>query len=66
VARVTLSLKNCTYYENEETNAYAKDLDWIDMHFYDGTYLLLETHHQECARTMRNFIVDVQRENEGP
>ena len=30
------------------------------------TALLLETHHQECARTMRNFIVDVQRENEGP
>ncbi|TKT69417.1 alpha/beta hydrolase [Aquamicrobium sp. LC103] len=52
------------YYEIAEANAYARDLDRIDMHFYDGTHLLLETHHEECARMMRNFIVDVQRDNE--
>lgn len=50
------------YYEIEEAYAYAKDLDRIDMHLYDGTHLLLETHFEECARMMRNFIVNVQCE----
>ncbi len=33
----------------------------IDMHFFDGTHLLLETHHEECAHMIRTFIVDVER-----
>lgn len=49
------------YYQIEEAYAYASDLDRIDMHFYEGTHLLLETHHAECAHMMRNFIVDVCR-----
>lgn len=47
------------YYAIEEAYAYAKDLERIDMHLYDGTHLLLETHHEECARLMRNFIQSV-------
>jgi surfactin synthase thioesterase subunit len=50
------------YYEIEEAYAYAKELDRVNMHLYDGTHLLLETHHKECAHMMRNFIVNVQCE----
>lgn len=45
------------YYDIGETSAYANALDGIDMHIYDGTHLLLETHHQECAPLMRGFIL---------
>jgi hypothetical protein len=31
------------------------------MHVYDGAHLLLETHHEECAALMREFILDVQQ-----
>jgi pimeloyl-ACP methyl ester carboxylesterase len=51
------------YYEIEEVFAYAKDLDRIDMHIYDGTHLLLETHHEACMLLMRDFIIEVQAEN---
>jgi pimeloyl-ACP methyl ester carboxylesterase len=54
------------YYQIAEAEAYARDIDQIDMHFFDGTHLLLETHHEECARMMRKFIVDAQRENDVP
>lgn len=53
------------YYEIEEAFAYAKDLDRIDMHIYDGTHLLLETHHEVCGRLIGDFIVDVLAENNG-
>ena len=52
------------YYDIAEADAYARDLDRIDMHVFDGTHLLLETHHDECARLMRDFIMDVQHANE--
>jgi pimeloyl-ACP methyl ester carboxylesterase len=45
------------YFEIEEVMAYANDLERLDMHIYDGTHLLLETHHRECAALMRHFIV---------
>ena len=50
------------YYQIEEAYAFGKDLDRIDMHLYDGTHLLLETHYDECARMMRNFIVGMRSE----
>lgn len=50
------------YYDIAEADAYARDLDRIDMHFFDGTHLLLETHHEECACMMRDFIVEVTRD----
>lgn len=49
------------YFEIEEILAYARELDRLDMHIYDGAHLLLETHHQECAALMREFILNVQR-----
>ena len=51
-----------SYYAIEEAYAFAENLDRIDVHLYDGAHLLLETHYEECARMMRNFIVNVQRE----
>ena len=48
------------FFEIEEVLAYARELDRLDMHIYDGAHLLLETHHQECAALMREFIMNVQ------
>lgn len=47
------------YFEIEEVLAYARELERLDMHIYDGAHLLLETHHQECAALMREFILNV-------
>lgn len=47
------------YYDIAEVDAYARDLERIDMHIFDGGHLLLETHHEECARMMGNFIAEV-------
>lgn len=48
------------YFEIEEVLAYARELDRLDMHIYDAAHLLLETHHQECAALMREFVLNVQ------
>jgi len=48
------------YFEIEEVLAYARELDRLDMHVYDAAHLLLETHHQECAALMCEFIVNSQ------
>lgn len=48
------------YFEIEEVLAYARELERLEMHIYDGAHLLLETHHQECAALMRAFILNVQ------
>jgi len=58
--------KHDPYYQIEEAYAYARELDRIDMHFFDGAHLLLETHHRECARLIRDFIVEVQSEGAAP
>jgi len=50
------------YFEIEEVLAYARELDRLDMHIYDGAHLLLETHHEECAALMRAFILNVHAE----
>lgn len=50
------------YFEIGEVLAYARELDRLDMHIYDGAHLLLETHYRECAALMRAFIRDVQAE----
>ncbi|WP_118976262.1 alpha/beta fold hydrolase [Taibaiella koreensis] len=46
------------YFEIEEVLAYARELDRLDMHIYDGAHLLLETHYQECAALMHEFILN--------
>ncbi|CCV03626.1 Alpha/beta hydrolase fold protein [Mesorhizobium metallidurans STM 2683] len=48
------------YFEIDEVLAYARELDRLDMHIYDGAHLLLETHHQECVALMREFILNAQ------
>ena len=50
------------YFEIEEVLAYARELDRLDMHIYDGAHLLLETHHRECAALMCEFIRNEQDE----
>jgi pimeloyl-ACP methyl ester carboxylesterase len=46
------------YFELDEVLAYARELDRLDMHIYDGAHLLLETHADECAALMREFILN--------
>ncbi|WP_105420315.1 alpha/beta fold hydrolase [Neorhizobium sp. T25_27] len=48
------------YFELDEVMAYARELNRLDMHIYDGAHLLLETHHQECAALICEFIVNSQ------
>jgi surfactin synthase thioesterase subunit len=48
------------YFQIDEVLAYSRELDRIDMHIFDGAHLLLETHHQECAALMREFILDAR------
>jgi pimeloyl-ACP methyl ester carboxylesterase len=55
-----------TYFQVEEVLAYGRELDRIDMHIFDGSHLLLETHHQECAALMRDFILDVHHGQQAP
>lgn len=47
------------YFEIEETLAYHRELERIDIHILDGAHLLLETHAPECAALMRDFVVNV-------
>lgn len=47
------------YFEIDEVLAYARELERLEMHIYDGAHLLLETHHRECAALMREFILNV-------
>lgn len=44
------------YFELPEIMAYARELDRLEIHVFDGGHLLLETHHRECAAEMVRFI----------
>ena len=46
------------YFELDEVLVYARELDRLDMHIYDGAHLLLETHAEECEALMREFILN--------
>lgn len=48
------------YFAVDEVLAYSRELDRLDMHIFDGAHLLLETHHQECAALMREFVLNVK------
>lgn len=48
------------YFEVDEVLAYSRELDRLDMHIFDGAHLLLETHSQECAALMREFILNAK------
>jgi pimeloyl-ACP methyl ester carboxylesterase len=47
------------YFAVEETLAYHRELERIEIHILDGSHLLLETHSPECAALMRDFILNV-------
>jgi Predicted hydrolases or acyltransferases (alpha/beta hydrolase superfamily) len=56
-----------TFFDVAEVMAYHRELERLDMHIYDGAHLLLETHHQECAALMREFVLNVMEGGEiGP
>ncbi len=44
------------YFELEEIMAYARELDRLEMHVFDGAHFLLETHYRECADAIRAFV----------
>jgi len=47
------------FFQLDEIMAYARELERLEMHVFDGAHLLLETHYRECADLIRNFIVNV-------
>ncbi|MFI6870336.1 alpha/beta fold hydrolase [Nocardia sp. NPDC050406] len=50
------------FFDLDEIMAYARALDRLEMHVYDGGHLLLETHAPECAAVMRSFIAEISAE----
>lgn len=44
------------YFALDEIMAYAREMDRLEMHVWDGAHLLLETHHREAAQAMLRFI----------
>lgn len=49
------------YYALDEIMAYARELDRLEMHVFDGAHFLLETHYRECADAIRGFVTNVAR-----
>lgn len=47
------------YFELDEIMAYARELDRLEMHVFDGAHFLLETHYRECAEVIRRFVASV-------
>ncbi|GAB2670254.1 alpha/beta fold hydrolase [Nocardia goodfellowii] len=50
------------FYDLPEIMAYARVLDRLEMHVYDGGHFLLETHAAECAAVMAAFIAEASAE----
>lgn len=48
-----------TFFDLAEIMAYGRELERLEMHVYDAGHFLLETHHQECAAAIKDFVVDV-------
>jgi pimeloyl-ACP methyl ester carboxylesterase len=44
------------FFQVDEVLAYARELDDVQIHVFDGAHFLLETHAEECATLMREFI----------
>ncbi len=51
-----------SYFALDEIMAYARELDRLEMHIFDGAHFLLETHHRECADAIRAFVADATTE----
>ncbi|MFI6298845.1 alpha/beta fold hydrolase [Nonomuraea sp. NPDC050790] len=50
------------FFDLAEIMAYARTLDRLEMHVYDGGHLVLETHSAECAAVMAAFVADISAE----
>ncbi|MFE3450828.1 alpha/beta fold hydrolase [Nonomuraea sp. NPDC059194] len=50
------------FFDLSEIMGYARTLDRLEMHVYDGGHLMLETHAPECAAAIASFITDVTAE----
>lgn len=44
------------FFQVDEVLAYTRELDDVEIHVFDGAHFLLETHAEECATLMREFI----------
>lgn len=44
------------YYHLDEILAYARELERLEIHVFDGAHLLLETHYRECGDAIRGFV----------
>jgi pimeloyl-ACP methyl ester carboxylesterase len=44
------------FFQVDEVLAYARELDDVQVHVLDGAHFLLETHAEECATLIRDFI----------
>jgi pimeloyl-ACP methyl ester carboxylesterase len=49
------------YYHLNEIIAYARELERMEIHVFDGAHLLLETHYVECVDAIRRFVTDVAK-----
>jgi pimeloyl-ACP methyl ester carboxylesterase len=49
------------YFDLAEVMAYAREIERLEIHIFDGAHLLLETHAAECAEAIRRFVEDVVR-----
>lgn len=49
------------YYQMDEIMAYARELERLEVHVFDGAHLLLETHERECADAIRGFVATAAR-----
>jgi pimeloyl-ACP methyl ester carboxylesterase len=51
------------YYQLDEIVAYARELERLEMHVFDGAHLLLETHYRECADVIRRYLANLFKSN---
>lgn len=45
-----------SFFELAEVMAYAREIDRLEIHVFDGPHLLLETHYRECAEAIARFV----------
>ncbi len=54
------------FYQLDEIMAYARELERVEIHVFDGAHLLLETHYRECAEVIRSFVAHVATQASEP
>ncbi|MFN3685796.1 alpha/beta fold hydrolase [Salinarimonas sp.] len=46
------------FFEIDEISAYARELDPVESHVFDGGHFLLESHHRECSALIERFVAE--------